>query len=118
MSRIMLAIKSILSNYSNLPTIIFDEIDTGVSGEVSNRIAAVMSTMSKNMQVIAITHLPQIAAKGDHHFKVYKKELNKQTITDIKVLAKEERVDELAEMLSGKEIADSAILHAKQLLNR
>ncbi|MDH5413613.1 MAG: DNA repair protein RecN [Flavobacteriaceae bacterium] len=118
MSRIMLAVKSILCNYSNLPTIIFDEIDTGVSGEVSNRIATVMSAMSKRMQVIAITHLPQIAAKGTHHFKVYKEEINNRTVTNIKLLSKPERVSELAEMLSGKEIIDSAIVHAKQLLNQ
>ena len=118
MSRIMLGVKSILSNYSNLPTKIFDEIDTGVSGEVSNRIASVMSSMSDNMQVIAITHLPQIAAKGDHHFKVYKSEMNNQTVTNIKILTEMERVEEVAEMLSGKEIADSAIMHAKQLLNQ
>ena len=118
MSRIMLAVKSILSNYSNLPTIILDEIDTGVSGEVSNRIATVMSSMSDNMQVIAITHLPQIAAKGDHHFKVYKTEINNKTVTNIKVLTENERVEELAEMLSGKEIADSAVVHARQLLNQ
>ena len=118
MSRIMLAVKSILSNYSNLPTIILDEIDTGVSGEVSNRIASVMSSMSDNMQVIAITHLPQIAAKGDHHFKVYKTEINNKTVTNIKVLTENERVEELAEMLSGKEIADSAVVHARQLLNQ
>ena len=118
MSRIMLAIKSILSNYSNLPTIIFDEIDTGVSGEVSNRIASVMSSMSENMQVIAITHLPQIAAKGSDHFKVYKTDIDKQTVTKIKLLTENERIEELAEMLSGKEIVDSAIVHAKQLLNQ
>jgi DNA repair protein RecN (Recombination protein N) len=118
MSRIMLAVKAILSNYSNLPTIIFDEIDTGVSGEVSNRIASVMSSMSKNMQVMAITHLPQIAARGNHHFKVFKTEINSQTTTDIKLLTKTERIDELAEMLSGKNIVDSAISHAKQLLGQ
>jgi len=118
MSRIMLAVKSILCNYSNLPTIIFDEIDTGVSGEVSNRIASVMSNMSSKMQVIAISHLPQIAAKGKHHFKVYKTEKNKRTITNIKLLSATERVHELAEMLSGKDIADTAIVHAKQLLNQ
>ena len=118
MSRIMLAVKSILCNYSNLPTIIFDEIDTGVSGEVSNRIATVMSAMSVHMQVIAITHLPQIAAKGTHHFKVYKEEINNRTVTNIKLLTGSERVSELAEMLSGKEIVDSAIVHAKQLLNQ
>lgn len=118
MSRIMLAVKSILCNYSNLPTIIFDEIDTGVSGEVSNRIATVMSAMSEQMQVIAITHLPQIAAKGTHHFKVYKEEINNRTVTNIKLLKGSDRVSELAEMLSGKEIIDSAIIHAKQLLNQ
>ncbi|MGB5361703.1 MAG: DNA repair protein RecN, partial [Aureibaculum sp.] len=118
MSRIMLAVKSILCNYSNLPTIIFDEIDTGVSGEVSNRIATVMTSMSNHMQVIAITHLPQIAAKGAHHFKVYKEEVNNRTVTNIKLLTGSERVSELAEMLSGKEIVDSAIVHAKQLLNQ
>jgi len=118
MSRIMLAVKAIISNYSNLPTIIFDEIDTGVSGEVSNRIASVMSSMSKNMQVMAITHLPQIAAKGNFHFKVFKNEINNRTTTNIKLLSEDERVDELAEMLSGKNIVDSAIIHAKQLLDQ
>ena len=74
MSRIMLAVKSILSKYSNLPAIIFDEIDTGVSGEVSNRIAELMLAMAANMQVITITHLPQVAAKGQHHYKVFKED--------------------------------------------
>ena len=118
MSRIMLAVKSILSNYSLLPTIIFDEIDTGVSGEVSNRIATVMETMSKNMQVIAITHLPQIAAKGSYHYKVFKKEADKKIKTGIKLLTTDERIAELAEMLSGKEVLESALLHARQLLKQ
>ncbi|RPD99868.1 DNA repair protein RecN [Aureibaculum marinum] len=118
MSRIMLAVKSVLCNYSSLPTIIFDEIDTGVSGEVSNRIAKVMASMSNHMQVIAITHLPQIAAKGNYHFKVFKTDNNKQTVTNIKQLSKEERIQELAEMLSGKDIAETAIVHAKQLLDQ
>jgi len=117
MSRIMLAIKTILSNYSKLPTIIFDEIDTGVSGEVSNKIAFIMQEMSKNMQVIAITHLPQIAAKGKHHYKVFKKELNNQIETNIKKLSDDERITEIAEMLGGKNISDSALQHAKVLLN-
>lgn len=117
MSRIMLAIKTILSNYSKLPTIIFDEIDTGVSGEVSNKIASIMQEMSKNMQVIAITHLPQIAAKGKHHYKVFKKESNNQTETNIKKLSDDERITEIAEMLGGKNISDSALQHAKVLLN-
>ncbi len=116
MSRIMLAVKSILSNYIELPTIIFDEIDTGVSGEVSNKIAEVMIEMSKNMQIISITHLPQIAAKGERHYKVYKIEKEKQIITNIKELSEKERINEIAEMLGGKQLTNSALAHAKQLL--
>lgn len=116
MSRIMLAVKAIISNYTDLPTIIFDEIDTGVSGEVATKIADVMAEMSKNLQVIAITHLPQIAAKGSYHYKVYKRDSGKTTATEIKLLTKEERVNELAEMLSGKDVVESAVKHAKQLL--
>ena len=116
MSRIMLAVKSILSKYTKLPAIIFDEIDTGVSGEVSNKIAEVMQQMSENMQVITITHLPQIAAKGNQHYKVYKEEINNNIHTNIKLLNNEERIVELAEMLGGKHITDSALAHAKQLL--
>ena len=117
LSRIMLSVKKVLSENTQLPTIIFDEIDTGVSGEVSNKIAAIMQKMSNNMQVIAITHLPQIAAKGSSHYKVYKKEINGVTTTNLKQLTSEERIVEIAEMLSGKNISDSALTHAKQLLN-
>lgn len=117
LSRIMLSIKKILSENTELPTIIFDEIDTGVSGEVSNKIASIMQQMGKNMQVIAITHLPQIAAKGEQHYKVYKDDEHGVTTTRLKRLSEEERVVEIAEMLSGKNISDSAITHAKQLLN-
>lgn len=117
MSRIMLSVKALLSKYSSLPTILFDEIDTGVSGEVSNKMAAIMKTMSENMQVISITHLPQIAAKGNHHFKVFKEDIATKTITNVKQLNANERVIELAEMLGGKDLADSAIEHAKQLLS-
>ncbi len=117
LSRIMLSVKKILSENTHLPTIIFDEIDTGVSGEVSNKIAAIMQQMSNNMQVIAITHLPQIAAKGNNHYKVFKKEVNGVTTTSLKQLTAEERVVEIAEMLSGKDISDSALTHAKELLN-
>lgn len=116
MSRIMLAVKYILSKYTELPTIIFDEIDTGVSGEVSNRIAEVMMQMSENMQVISITHLPQIAAKGKQHYKVYKTEKEGEVITNIKELKGESRINEIAEMLGGKQLTDSALTHAKQLL--
>ena len=117
LSRIMLSVKKVLSENTQLPTIIFDEIDTGVSGEVSNKIAAIMQKMSNNMQVIAITHLPQIAAKGSSHYKVYKKEINGVTTTNLKQLTSEERIVEIAEMLSGKEISETAITHAKELLN-
>ncbi|ARV14724.1 DNA repair protein RecN [Polaribacter sp. SA4-12] len=117
LSRIMLSVKKVLSENTQLPTIIFDEIDTGVSGEVSNKIAAIMQQMSNNMQVIAITHLPQIAAKGSNHYKVYKKEINGVTTTNLKQLTTEERIVEIAEMLSGKDISDSALTHAKELLN-
>ena len=117
LSRIMLSVKSILSNYTNLPTIIFDEIDTGVSGEVSNKMGDIMKQMSENMQVISITHLPQIAAKGAHHYKVYKEEVSNNVVTQLKLLSKQERIDEIAEILGGKTLTDSAIAHAKELLN-
>ena len=117
LSRIMLSVKKVLSENTQLPTIIFDEIDTGVSGEVSNKIAAIMGQMGNNMQVIAITHLPQIAAKGSSHYKVYKEEINGVTTTNLKQLSTEERIKEIAEMLSGKDISDSAIMHAKELLS-
>jgi len=117
LSRIMLATKAILSNYSKLPTIIFDEIDTGVSGEIANKMSEIMKQMSKAMQVMAITHLPQIAAKGDAHFKVYKIVKKEQTLTEIKQLNAEERILEIAQMLSGIEVTDSALNHAKSLLN-
>jgi DNA repair protein RecN (Recombination protein N) len=117
LSRIMLAVKKVLSENTQLPTIIFDEIDTGVSGEVSNKIAAIMQQMSKHMQVISITHLPQVAAKGDNHYKVYKEEINSVTTTNLRLLSADERIVEIAEMLSGKEISETAITHAKELLN-
>ncbi|WP_299536421.1 DNA repair protein RecN [Ulvibacterium sp.] len=117
LSRIMLAIKSILAQYENLPTIMFDEIDTGVSGEISNRMGDIMQGMSKTMQVFSITHLPQVASKGDHHFKVYKTEEDGNTRTQMKKLDSDERVVELAEMLGGKDLTDSAMAHARQLLN-
>jgi len=117
LSRIMLSVKKVLSTSTQLPTIIFDEIDTGVSGEVSNKIAAIMQQMSDHMQVIAITHLPQIASKGSTHYKVYKEEINGVTTTNLKQLSSEERIVEIAEMLSGKDISDAALIHAKELLN-
>jgi len=117
MSRIMLAVKSILAQYSKLPTIIFDEIDTGVSGEIANKMGEIMYEMSGQVQVFAITHLPQIAAKGNQHFKVFKTVLGDNTVSELKLLNNEERIIEIAEMLSGKDISDSALNHAKALLN-
>ena len=117
MSRIMLAVKSILAQYSKLPTIIFDEIDTGVSGEIANKMGEIMKEMSNEMQVFAITHLPQIAAKGNQHYKVFKTVLGENTVSELKLLSNEERIFEIAEMLSGKDISDSALNHAKALLN-
>ena len=117
LSRIMLALKSILSNYKNLPTIIFDEIDTGVSGEIANSIGRIMKNMAINMQVISITHLPQVAAKANNHFKVFKTIRNKKTSTELKNLNFNERVSEIAEMLSGDESTSSASDLAKELLN-
>ncbi|WP_445715949.1 DNA repair protein RecN [Flavobacterium sp.] len=117
MSRIMLAIKAILANYSKLPTIIFDEIDTGVSGEIAIKMGEIMKEMSKTMQVFAITHLPQIAAKGNSHYKVSKRNVGETTISELNLLTTEERIQQIAEMLSGKDITDSALQHAKALLN-
>lgn len=117
LSRIMLAVKAILAQYSSLPTIIFDEIDTGVSGEIANKMAAIMNDMSSKMQVFSITHLPQIAAKGKTHYKVFKSIQGNTTISELKLLTFEERIVEIAEMLSGKDISDSALNHAKALLN-
>ena len=117
LSRIMLAVKSILANYVKLPTIMFDEIDTGVSGEISNKMGDIMKIMSKNMQVFSIKHLPQIGSKGDWHYKVYKTDIDNATQTQMKLLTHDERVVELAQMLGGTNITESAMVHAKQLLN-
>jgi DNA repair protein RecN (Recombination protein N) len=116
MSRIMLAAKYVLAHYSNLPTIIFDEIDTGTSGEIASKISEILDKMSKKMQVFAITHLPQIASKGIAHFKVYKETIDNQTISNIKKLSNEDRVIEIAQMLSGATVTESAIQNAKELL--
>jgi DNA repair protein RecN (Recombination protein N) len=117
MSRIMLAIKAILANYHKLPTLIFDEIDTGVSGEIAIKMGEIMKQMSQEMQVFAITHLPQIAAKGDTHYKVFKTEIGEETLSELKLLNKEERITEIAQMLSGAQVSDSALIHAKSLLD-
>ena len=115
-SRLMLSIKSLVAHKADLPTIIFDEIDTGVSGEIAHRMGEIMQTMSSDMQVIAITHLPQIAAKGAQHYRVYKDDSGQQSQTHIKQLNVTERINELAQMLSGKVITDAALLNARELL--
>ncbi|MEN8826268.1 MAG: DNA repair protein RecN [Wenyingzhuangia sp.] len=117
LSRVMLGIKMILSTFVSLPTILFDEIDTGVSGEVATKIADVMFNMGKNMQVITITHLPQVAAKAIKHYKVYKKVEGDETLSYLIELSQNDRVDEIAEMLGGKDKSESALEHARQLLN-
>lgn len=117
LSRIMLAIKAVLAGYKQLPTIVFDEIDTGVSGEIASKMATILQTMSASMQLVTITHLPQLASKGNHHLKVFKEDVGNKTVTSIKQLLKEERVTEIAQMIGGKTITDSAVAHAKQLLN-
>ncbi|SHG24951.1 DNA repair protein RecN [Flagellimonas flava] len=116
LSRIMLIIKSVLANYEQLPTMMFDEIDTGVSGDISNRMGEIMQQMSQTMQVFSITHLPQVASKGQQQFKVFKEEKGGRTHTQMKKLNLDERVNELAEMLGGKALSESALAHAKQLL--
>jgi len=116
LSRVMLAVKAVLAKHMRLPTIIFDEIDTGISGEVAKQMADVLDTLSQSLQVIAITHLPQIAAKGQHHLKVYKETLENTTRTQLTVLQETERITELAEMLGGKTLTDAAMAHARDLL--
>jgi DNA repair protein RecN (Recombination protein N) len=117
LSRLMLAIKSLISSSLELPTIIFDEVDAGVSGEIAEKVGLIMKSMSADMQVINITHLPQVAAKGDYHYLVYKYDREKESVTDIKLLDSEERVLELAKMLSGEELTEAAISNARELLN-
>jgi len=117
LSRIMLAIKSILATQSHLPTIIFDEIDTGVSGDIAQKMGDILQKMGNAMQVIAITHLPQIAGKGSSHFKIFKEDLDQTTVTKIKKLETGERIEELAMMLGGNTLSESAMAHARALLN-
>lgn len=118
MSRIMLCIKAIIANCMQLPTIIFDEIDTGVSGDIADRMGEMMKEISDKIQVITITHLPQVASKGLIHYKVYKTDNEQYTTTNIKELSTEERIEELAQMLSGSKINKAAILNAQSLLNQ
>jgi len=116
LSRLMLAIKSVMARHTALPTLVFDEIDTGISGETALQVGQVIGELEANMQVICITHLPQIAAKGDAHYFVYKKEEGERTTTGIRRLSRPERVKAIAEMLSGREPGASAIKNAEELL--
>lgn len=115
-SRLMLCIKSLLSDHKGLPTLIFDEIDAGVSGEVAEKVGSIMNEMSAGRQVIAITHLPQVACQGNAHFLVYKEETDAASITNIRILEHDERVDEIAKLLSGEEVTEAALTNARELL--
>lgn len=116
LSRLMLSMKSLVAKLTALPTIIFDEIDTGVSGEIADKVGMIMKKMTEGMQVISITHLPQIAGKGDAHFFVYKENKNGAARTFLKKLSEKERINEVARLLSGEELTKAAILNAKELL--
>ncbi len=115
-SRILFALKSILAKKVNLPTLVFDEIDSGTSGEIANAIGKIMKIMGKKIQIISITHLAQVASKADHHYKVYKSNINNKVVTNINKLDNSERVDEIALMISGENVTESAINQASELL--
>jgi DNA repair protein RecN (Recombination protein N) len=116
LSRVMLSLKSLLTKNRNLPTIIFDEIDSGVSGEVADKVGQILSGMGKYMQVVNITHLPQVASRGARHYHVYKEDSGDSTITRIKLLSPGERIQEVARLLSGSEVTETAIRNAKELI--
>ena len=116
MSRLMLSLKSLISKSKALPTIIFDEIDSGISGEIAGKMGGILKEMAGGMQVINITHLPQVAAKGDYHYWVYKQDTEHETVTHLKLLSEKERVEELAKMLSGENISEAALQNAQELL--
>jgi DNA repair protein RecN (Recombination protein N) len=116
LSRVMLSLKSLLTRNKNLPTIIFDEIDAGVSGEVADKVGQILSGMGKYMQVINITHLPQVASQGKKHYHVYKDDTDDSTFTRVKLLSDDERVLEVARLLSGSEVTETAIKNARELL--
>ena len=117
LSRLMLALKSLVLNRSLLPTVLFDEIDSGVSGDIAGKVGSIMRSMSKHMQVIAITHLPQIAGKADSHLLAYKQDGDTSTVSSLKILSTEDRVNEIARMLSDETITESAKVTARELLN-
>ena len=115
-SRLMLSVKSLVADAMALPTIIFDEVDTGVSGEIADKMGEIMRGMSSCMQVMTITHLPQVAVKGDTHYRVYKHDTDKGTETCLIRLSKEERLEEIARMLSGAQLTEAALNNARELL--
>jgi DNA repair protein RecN (Recombination protein N) len=117
LSRLMLALKAIHLEKDNMPTLIFDEIDSGISGDIASKVALIMKTMAENRQIIAITHLPQIAAKADYQFKVYKSDIENQTESKITLLSKEERVIEIAKMLSDENPSEAALTNSRELLS-
>ena len=117
-SRVMLSIKKIIAENTELPTLILDEIDTGVSGKVANEIGNVMQEMAENMQLIVITHLAQVAAKGSNNYKVIKEDVNGKTQSTIIPLNEEQKLQEIAQLLSGDTITDAAIQQAKELINK
>ena len=116
MSRFMLAVKTLITDTKSLPTIIFDEIDSGVSGEIAVKMGLILSQMAKTVQVLNITHLPQIAAKGKHHYKVFKFDQDDKTFTSIRKLNDQERIEEIAQMLSGENFSQTSVAAAKELL--
>ena len=118
LSRIMLALKAVLAEKDEIPTVIFDEIDTGISGRTAQKVSERLKEIAKGRQVIAITHLPQIAALGENHYKVYKADTALRTETHISRLNEDERIQEIATMLSGNEVSESALKTARELVNR
>lgn len=118
MSRLMLCIKALISSAKGLPTLLLDEIDTGVSGEIADKMGRIMTEMSQNIQVISITHLPQIAGRGQHHYKVFKTDETGQTVSKIELLAPEQRITEIAKMLSGSELSEAALKNARELMKQ
>ena len=112
----MLCIKALIAGFTALPTIIFDEVDTGVSGDIADKMGEIMRELGRKMQVLVITHLPQIAAKGTAHYFVYKQETDEHTLTRIRHLGGEERVNEIARMLSGASVTEASLANARELL--
>lgn len=113
----MLCLKAMIAGFTAMPAIIFDEVDTGVSGDIADKMGNIMQELGTKMQVLTITHLPQIAAKGRSHYYVYKKDIDERTVTNIRELSEEERVNEVARMLSGSQLTEASLANARDLLN-